>query len=123
VRLGSPHEPETALPRSVIEVLRCRRITPRMQRVTFGGPDVARFAPACPDQHVKLFFPRRPGGPIQIPVMPDDGDVARWYSAYLQMPDGRATRRKPEPRCHRLREQRDHGQMVVSRSPIATISA
>jgi NADPH-dependent ferric siderophore reductase len=75
------------LPHSVIEVLRCRRITPRMQRVTFGGPDVARFTPVGPDQHVKLFFPRRPGGPIDIPVMPEDGDVTRWYSAYLQMPD------------------------------------
>jgi NADPH-dependent ferric siderophore reductase len=75
------------LPHSVIEVLRCRRVTPRMQRITFGGPDVARFAPVAPDQHVKLFFPRRPGGPIDIPVMPDDGDVTRWYSAYLQMPD------------------------------------
>jgi NADPH-dependent ferric siderophore reductase len=58
-----------------------------MQRITFGGPDVARFAPIGPDQHVKLFFPRRPGGPIDIPAMPDDGDVGRWYSAYLQMPD------------------------------------
>jgi NADPH-dependent ferric siderophore reductase len=54
----------------VIEVLRCRRVTPRMQRITFGGRDVARFAPVAPDQHVKLFFPRRPGGPIDIPVMP-----------------------------------------------------
>jgi NADPH-dependent ferric siderophore reductase len=58
-----------------------------MQRITFGGPDVARFAPVSPDQCVKLFFPRRPGGPIDIPVMPEDGDVGRWYGAYLQMPD------------------------------------
>jgi NADPH-dependent ferric siderophore reductase len=58
-----------------------------MQRITFGGPDVARIAPVGPDQHVKLFFPRRPGGPIDIPVMPEDGDVGRWYSAYLRMPD------------------------------------
>jgi NADPH-dependent ferric siderophore reductase len=54
------------LPYSVIEVLSCRRVTPRMQRVTFSGPDVARFAPVGADQHVKLFFPRRPGGPIEI---------------------------------------------------------
>lgn len=76
------------LPHSTVEVLRCRRVTPRMQRITFGGPDVARFAPVGPDQHVKLFFPRRPGGPIDIPAMPDDGDVGRWYGAYLQMPAG-----------------------------------
>jgi NADPH-dependent ferric siderophore reductase len=76
------------LPHSVVEVLRCRRVTPRMQRVTFGGPDLARFTPVGPDQHVKLFFPRRPGGRIDIPAMPDDGDVGRWYGAYLQMPDG-----------------------------------
>jgi NADPH-dependent ferric siderophore reductase len=43
-----------------------------MQRITFGGPDVARFVPAGPDQHVKLFFPRRPGGPIEHP-----GDARR----------------------------------------------
>ncbi|GAA5118009.1 siderophore-interacting protein [Pseudonocardia adelaidensis] len=75
------------LPHSVVEVLRTRRVTPRMQRITFGGPDVARFAPVGPDQHVKLFFPRRPGGPIDVPAMPDDGDVGRWYGAYLRMPD------------------------------------
>jgi NADPH-dependent ferric siderophore reductase len=58
-----------------------------MQCITLGVPDVARFAPVGPDQHVKPFFPRRPGGPIAIPVMPEDGDVGRWYGAYLQMPD------------------------------------
>ncbi|OLT03046.1 hypothetical protein BJF90_27575 [Pseudonocardia sp. CNS-004] len=54
-----------------------------MQRITFGGPDVARFVPAGPDRHVKLFGPRRPGGPIDIPAMPDDGDVRRRYGAHL----------------------------------------
>jgi NADPH-dependent ferric siderophore reductase len=44
-----------------LDVLRVERLTPHMQRVTFGGPGLHGFRSAAPDDHVKLFFPNRDG--------------------------------------------------------------
>ncbi|HKR75998.1 MAG TPA: siderophore-interacting protein [Rhodanobacter sp.] len=44
-----------------LEVLRIERLTPHMQRVTLGGPELRGFHSAAPDDHVKLFFPNRSG--------------------------------------------------------------
>lgn len=39
-----------------LPVLRVERVTPRMTRVTVGGPDLADFAAAGTDQNVMLYF-------------------------------------------------------------------
>ncbi|WP_351224534.1 siderophore-interacting protein [Streptomyces sp. NPDC002133] len=45
-----------ALPLRFIQVTGVRRLTPRMARITFGGPDLAGFTLDAPDQQVKLYF-------------------------------------------------------------------
>ncbi|MFD5114052.1 siderophore-interacting protein [Streptomyces sp. NPDC058220] len=71
-----------ALPVRTIEVTRVARISPHMTRITFGGPDLADFALAGPDQQVKLYFPR-PGQTVpRLPGPGEDGDVMRWYGAF-----------------------------------------
>ena len=40
-----------------LEVLRVVDLTPRMRRITVGGPDLAGFVSLGTDDHVKLFFP------------------------------------------------------------------
>ncbi|MGC5360883.1 siderophore-interacting protein [Streptomyces sp. DT24] len=57
-----------------LEVLRVTRPTPRMVRVTLGGPELEGFIDRSPADHVKVFFPE-PGA--ELPVLPriaDDGD-------------------------------------------------
>jgi NADPH-dependent ferric siderophore reductase len=44
-----------------LDVLRVERLTPHMQRVTFGGAELRGFYSAAPDDHVKLFFPNHDG--------------------------------------------------------------
>ncbi|WP_017902464.1 siderophore-interacting protein [Pseudomonas asplenii] len=41
-----------------LEVLRVRDLTPRMRRITLGGPELAGFISLGTDDHVKLFFPQ-----------------------------------------------------------------
>ncbi|MCM2387347.1 siderophore-interacting protein [Streptomyces albipurpureus] len=72
---------------AALHVSRTERITPLMQRVTFGGEDLADFQHVSPDQHSKLFFSRLPGRAPVVPPMPADGDVGRWYLDYLAMPE------------------------------------
>ncbi len=54
----------------LLEVLRVENPTPALRRVTLGGPDLAGFASAGPDDHVKVFFPA-PGE--AAPVLPTPG--------------------------------------------------
>ncbi|MEU3299155.1 siderophore-interacting protein [Streptomyces sp. NPDC006678] len=80
---------EHTLPVRFVQVTGVRRLTPRMARITFGGPDLAGFDLAGPDQQVKLYFPR-PGQ--RVSLLPAsgagaDGDVMRWYAAYSEIPD------------------------------------
>ncbi|KPA93275.1 MULTISPECIES: siderophore-interacting protein [Pseudomonas] len=41
-----------------LQVLRVRDLTPRMRRITLGGPELAGFISLGTDDHVKLFFPQ-----------------------------------------------------------------
>ena len=41
-----------------LEVLRVVDLTPRMRRITVGGPELAGFISLGSDDHVKLFFPQ-----------------------------------------------------------------
>ena len=44
--------------RRKLEVLRVVDLTPRMRRITVGGPQLAGFISLGSDDHVKLFFPQ-----------------------------------------------------------------
>ncbi|MFE7547168.1 siderophore-interacting protein [Streptomyces gardneri] len=76
-----------ALPLRRLRVTAVRRITPRTLRVTLGGPSLAGFTLAGPDQQVKLFFPRTHGTEPVLPTVGADGDVMRWYAAYAAIPE------------------------------------
>jgi NADPH-dependent ferric siderophore reductase len=54
----------------LLEVTAVRAVTPRMVRVTLGGPELEGFVSLAPEDHVKLFFPE-PGE--TLPVMPHFG--------------------------------------------------
>ncbi|UQA96883.1 siderophore-interacting protein [Streptomyces halobius] len=74
------------VPVALIQVTDVRRITPRMARITFSGDGLDDF-PTWPDQQLKLCFPK-PGQ--TVPRLPDestDGDVMRWYQAFLAIPE------------------------------------
>ncbi|WP_086843665.1 siderophore-interacting protein [Amycolatopsis kentuckyensis] len=70
-------------PTGLLEVTAVRRVTPRTVRVTFTGSGLAGLE-AWPDQQLKLLFPP-PGRPVRLPS--DEGDVMRWYQAYLAIPE------------------------------------
>ena len=55
------------LKRRLVQVARVETISPRMRRIIFAGADLADFASAAADDHVKLFFPA-PGA--ERPVVP-----------------------------------------------------
>ncbi|MDI3387368.1 siderophore-interacting protein [Streptomyces sp. B-S-A8] len=79
---------ETQLPVRLLHVVRARRLTPRMARITFGGPDLADFRLDGPDQQVKLYFPK-PGQ--DRPRLPEPtvegGDPMRWYEEFTALPE------------------------------------
>lgn len=56
----------------MLDVLRVERLSPHMQRVTLGGPELRGFRSAAPDDHVKLFFPNR-AGELVLPALGPDG--------------------------------------------------
>ena len=56
----------------MLDVLRVERLTPHMQRVTFGGDELRGFLSAAPDDHVKLFFPNR-DGELVLPTLGQNG--------------------------------------------------
>ncbi|MFT4286486.1 siderophore-interacting protein [Nocardioides sp.] len=58
-----------------VEVLRRTQVTPRMIRLTFGGPGLAGFESHVPDEHVKILFPD-PDGSLRVPE--PDGDHLHW---------------------------------------------
>ncbi|MFM9367222.1 siderophore-interacting protein [Streptomyces sp. Da 82-17] len=79
---------ETTLPVRFLHVVRTRRLTPRMVRVTLGGADLADLRLDGPDQQVKLYFPK-PGR--RRPRLPErgvgGGDVMRWYEEFNAIPE------------------------------------
>lgn len=44
--------------RRKLQVLRVTELTPRMRRITLGGPELAGFLSLGSDDHIKLMFPR-----------------------------------------------------------------
>ncbi len=52
------HRVSHELKRRRLEVLRVVDLTPRMRRITLGGPELAGFVSLGTDDHVKLFFPQ-----------------------------------------------------------------
>ena len=67
----------------LLEVAEVRRVTPKCVRITFTGPGLSGLL-GWPDQQLKLMFPP-PGRPVRLPDT-SDGDVMRWYQAYLAIP-------------------------------------
>src|SRR5690606_39963395 len=57
------------------EVVRTRRLSSALMRVTLGGPDLAGFEAHTPDDHVKLIFPD-PDGTLRLPE--PNGNMLRW---------------------------------------------
>ncbi|MEP7185192.1 MAG: siderophore-interacting protein [Rhodanobacter sp.] len=53
-----------------LEVQHVSRLTPHMQRVVLGGPELQGFVSASPDDHVKLFFPNGVGDIVRPEVGP-----------------------------------------------------
>ncbi len=65
--------------RRTLTVSRIEHLTPRMMRVHFISPELADFASAAPDDHVKLFFPqagRIDGKPVMRDFTPRAFDRA-----------------------------------------------
>lgn len=77
------HKLRHDLVKRMLQVTRVQRLSPHMQRVTFGGEELRGFVSAAPDDHVKLFFPNSQGD-IVPPVMGPNGPSyppGREYSA------------------------------------------
>src|SRR6185437_15648106 len=61
--------PQRPRPRfRTLAVRQVGRLTPRMVRVTVGGPELEGFEPPAPTQHIKLIIPARGQ---DHPVLPD----------------------------------------------------
>ncbi|ROM86884.1 NADPH-dependent ferric siderophore reductase [Pseudomonas brassicacearum] len=52
------HRVNHEIKRRRLQVLRVVELTPRMRRITVGGPELAGFVSLGTDDHVKLFFPQ-----------------------------------------------------------------
>ncbi|MFE0379474.1 siderophore-interacting protein [Streptomyces inhibens] len=76
----------TDVPVALIQVTDVRRLTPHMARITFAGDGLDDF-PTWPDQQLKLCFPRPGQTAPRLPDQGADGDVMRWYQAFLAIPD------------------------------------
>ncbi|OEJ26785.1 NADPH-dependent ferric siderophore reductase [Streptomyces agglomeratus] len=81
-----------------LTVVRTRRLSTSLLRVTFGGEDLRGFASGGRDQSLSLFLPH-PGQPE--PVLPPETEPD-WFGAYRALPENvRAVMRS-----YTLREQR-----------------
>ncbi|MET7367913.1 siderophore-interacting protein [Streptomyces sp. NPDC005566] len=84
-----------------LTVLRTRRLSPSMCRVTFGGPGLDGFAAGGRDQSLSLFLPH-PGQ--SEPLVPVDGN-GEWFTAWRALPeDVRAVMRSYTVRAQRRAE-------------------
>nr|BFE94558.1 hypothetical protein GCM10020185_50940 [Pseudomonas brassicacearum subsp. brassicacearum] len=52
------HRVTHEIKRRRLQVLRVQDLTPRMRRITVGGPELAGFVSLGTDDHVKLLFPQ-----------------------------------------------------------------
>jgi NADPH-dependent ferric siderophore reductase len=55
--------------RRQLEVLRVTHLTPRMRRITLGGPQLAGFLSMAPDDHIKLMFLRTAEEAAALPTL------------------------------------------------------
>lgn len=69
-----------------LEVQRVTRLTPHLQRIVLGGPELQGFVSASPDDHVKLFFPNAAGDIVKPEVGPN-GPVWLPHVDYSPMRD------------------------------------
>ncbi|MBB6373925.1 NADPH-dependent ferric siderophore reductase [Pseudonocardia eucalypti] len=91
----------TAYPYFLTRVVRTRRITPNLVRITVGGDGLAEYPYSAPDQWMKLFFPL-PGQDEPIVPEVEGDDVAAWYRRFQAMPDDiRPNMRTFTVRAHR----------------------
>lgn len=63
-----------------LTLLRREQVTPRLVRVTLGGPQIAGFESHIPDEHVKLVLPDPETGATRAPEQ--DGDHLDWPSPF-----------------------------------------
>lgn len=59
-RSNTIHRVSHEIKRRRLQVLRVEDLTPRMRRITVGGPELAGFVSLGTDDHVKLLFRRTP---------------------------------------------------------------
>ena len=59
------------------EVVAVETLTPSLRRIVFGGPEMAGFASAAPDDHVKLFVDAGDGTAVARDYTPRRFDAAR----------------------------------------------
>lgn len=69
-----------------LKVVEVRRLSPHLVRVSFTGDGLAHLT-TWPDQQLKLLFPRPGQAEPVLPELQADGDVMRWYQAYLAIPE------------------------------------
>lgn len=67
------------------DVIKTKRITPSMMRVTLGGDDLGRFTAAGYDQWFRLFLPRAGQDMLRLPKRTS----GLWYAEYLATPKAR----------------------------------
>ncbi len=67
------------------EVIKTKRVTPNMMRVTLGGDELARFTPTGYDQWFRLFLPRAGQDMLRLPTRAS----GLWYAEYLTTPKAR----------------------------------
>ncbi|VVO00093.1 siderophore-interacting protein [Pseudomonas fluorescens] len=60
VTVQTIHRVSHEIKRRRLQVLRVVDLTPRMRRITLGGPELAGFVSLGSDDHVKLLFPQTP---------------------------------------------------------------
>ncbi|MFE1595832.1 siderophore-interacting protein [Nocardia sp. NPDC058705] len=58
-----------------VEVLRVAPVGSALLRITFGGPDIAKFHSYVPDEHVRLIFPDE-NGVLRLPQL--NGSMLDW---------------------------------------------
>ncbi|MFF0299601.1 siderophore-interacting protein [Streptomyces sp. NPDC004562] len=89
-----------------LHVVRTRRFTPSLVRVTFGGADLEHFLSDGRDQSLSLFLPQPGQSEPRVPVELGDG----WWQGWRELPDGeRAVMRSYTLRALR----RDAGEIDV----------
>jgi len=56
-------------------VARVRDLSPRMRRITLGGPELEGFVSLAPEDHVKLLFPAEGQSEPALPVINERGEI------------------------------------------------